>query len=261
MPLPLEAAPPAGMRVLFIVAHPDDIEFGAAGSAARWAAHGAHITYCIVTNGAAGSNDPAVTRDWLIAAREAEQRAAAAAVGVQDVCFLGYEDGTLEPTIALRRELTRVIRQVRPDRVVILDPTTLLVSSDKFDYINHPDHRAAAEAALYAIFPSAETRPIFPDLLAEGLEPHHVTEVYLLMSERPNIAVDITPYFERKIDALLQHRTQVNDSIVDLVRGWDSEGAAAAGAEGVTYAETFRVMRFPVNVPGPIPPEPGMTEE
>jgi LmbE family N-acetylglucosaminyl deacetylase len=256
MPLPLEAAPPAGLRVLFIVAHADDIEFGAAGSAARWVEAGAHVTYCIVTNGAAGSNDPAVTRDWLIAEREAEQRAAAAAVGVRDVCFLGYEDGTLEPTIALRRDLTRVIRQVRPDRIVILDPTTILVSTEGFDYINHPDHRAAAEAALYAIFPSAETRPIFPELLAEGLEPHHVTEVYLLMSERPNLAVDITPYFERKIAALLAHRSQVNDSIRDLIHGWDSGNAAQAGLDGVTYAETFRVLRFPVNVPGPIAPDP-----
>lgn len=253
MPLVLEADSEKPLSILFIVAHPDDIEFGAAGSVARWVDHGATVTYCIVTNGAAGSNDPNVNPSDLIEQRIAEQREAGRIVGVTDIRFLGHQDGVLEPTIELRRQLTRIIREVKADRVVVMDPTTILVEGEDFNYINHPDHRATGEASLYAIFPSAETRPIFPELLAEGLEPHHVVEVYLTLSSKPNIAVDITPYADQKIQSLLQHRSQLNESVVDMVQGWDR----LTGKEvGVEFAETFRVMRFPVNVPAPIAPEP-----
>src|ERR687888_647558 len=135
------------LRVLGIFAHPDDSEFTCGGSAALWA----------------------------------EQRAACAVLGVQDVIFLGYPDGTLQPTLELRRDLTRIIRQLKPDRVVCGDPAAVLYGDS---YINHPDHRAAAEAAIYAIFPSAVTRPIFPELLAEGYEPHQVKEVYISGTEK-----------------------------------------------------------------------------
>ncbi|MDZ4768736.1 MAG: PIG-L deacetylase family protein [Chloroflexota bacterium] len=256
MPLMLEADSDKPIRILIIVAHPDDIEFGAGGSVARWVDKGATVTYCIVTDGAAGSNDPTVTRDDLIARRQTEQRAAAQIVGVYDVRFLGYADGALESTLALRRDLTRIIRQVRPDRVVLMDPTTMLVSTGEFDYINHPDHRAAGEAALYAVFPSAETRPIFPELLDEKLEPHHVTELYLVLSDKPNLAVDVSAYGDRKIESLLQHRSQIGEEVVEMVRGWDARGAAEVAIDGVSHAETFRVLRFPVNVPAPIAPDP-----
>lgn len=175
-------------RILVIAAHPDDIEFGAAGSIARWTGEGAQVTYCIVTDGAAGSNDPNVKREDLIRIRREEQIAAAAVVGVHDVRFLGYPDGTLQHTLELRRDLTRLIRELRPYRVLCFDPTVVFVGVPEFgDYINHPDHRAAAEGAIYAVFPSAETRPIFPELLDEGLEPHHVTEVYMMLTtQTPN---------------------------------------------------------------------------
>lgn len=244
MPLKLEVDSDKPLKVLVVAAHPDDIEFGAAGSVARWADHGATVTYCIVTNGAAGSNDPNTILEELVERRKSEQWSAARIVGVEDVRFLGFPDGVLEATLDLRRAITRIIRELRPDRVVIMDPTSILIGGEDFDYINHPDHRASGEGALYAVFPSAETRPIFPELLDEGLEPHHVTELYLMLTTRPNLAVDVTPYEDRKIQALLEHRTQLDESVVDMVHRWDSE----AGKEiGVEYAEVFHVMRFPVN--------------
>jgi LmbE family N-acetylglucosaminyl deacetylase len=239
-------------RALVIVAHPDDIEFGTAGSIMKWTAAGAQVTYVLVTDGAAGSNDPDMTRDVLIPTRQREQRDAAAIAGVTDVRFLGYADGALEPTMALRRDLTRIIREVRPDRVVIMDPTAVLLSmtdeasGQSFDYINHPDHVATGQASLYAVFPSAETRPIFPELLAEGFEPHHVEELYIGMSDKANIVVDITPFIDRKIQALLAHKTQLGPEIEPMIRAWD---AGAGAKHGLAYAETFRVMRFPRSAP------------
>jgi LmbE family N-acetylglucosaminyl deacetylase len=144
------------MRVLVIVAHPDDIEFGIAGSVARWTSEGHQVAYAIVTDGAAGTNAPNADLAALVATRQAEQRAAAAVVGVQDLFFLNYPDGTLMPTLELRRDLTRLLRQYQPQRVVTFDPTALLF--EQVGYINHPDHIATATAACYAVFPSSETR-------------------------------------------------------------------------------------------------------
>lgn len=228
-------------RILIIVAHPDDIEFGAGGSVAVWTDAGAEVIYCIVTNGAAGSNDKDTVYSELVELRKQEQREAAAHVGVKDIYHLDYPDGALEPTIELRRDLTRLIRQLQPNRVMIMDPTVMLVQDGDFSYINHPDHRATGEASLHAVFPSAESRPIFPELLEEGLEPFHVNELYLLMSDKPNIVIDTSNVMERKKKSLLAHRSQLGPEVADMVITWDTE----AGKEhGVTYAETFRVMRF-----------------
>jgi LmbE family N-acetylglucosaminyl deacetylase len=228
----------APMRILGIFAHPDDAEFMVGGSAARWAAEGAQITYCVITNGAAGSNDPNQNLAELVRIREAEQRAACAILGVQEVLFLGYADGTLEPTLDLRRELTRLIRQLKPDRVVSGDPTAVLYGDD---YINHPDHRAAAEAALYAVFPSAVTRPIFPELLAEGYEPHQVKELYISGTSQPNTYVDISGTMDRKIEALRCHKSQLDPGDGKWVREWAAETGKAGGLE---YAEAFRMMKL-----------------
>lgn len=237
----LEQTPLHGRRILVFAAHPDDIEFGMAGSVAVWTDAGAHVTYCLVTDGAAGSNEKDADLAGLIAQRQQEQIDAARVVGVNDVIFLGYADGTLTHTLELRRDLTRVVRQVRPDRVVIMDPTIVMLQDENVNYINHPDHRAAGEAALYATFPSAETRPIFPELLAEGLEPHHVKELYVNFSDKPNTAVDISGVLDRKIEALLCHRSQLDEEVTELIRQW----AAGDGARvGVQYAELFRVLRF-----------------
>jgi LmbE family N-acetylglucosaminyl deacetylase len=227
-------------RVLVVMAHPDDIEFGAAGSIAHWVEQGAQVTYCIVTNGAAGSNDPSMDMEVLIETRQEEQRQAAAKVGVQDVRFLGYQDGALQPTMELRRELTRLIRQLKPDRVVAFDPTCII--AQEMDYINHPDHRASAEATLYAVFPSAETRPIFPELLAEGLEPHKVLDMYLVLTDHPNTYVDITAQHERKLEALACHATQnITPEVLGMVRQW---GGEAGQKLGLGAAEVFRVLNF-----------------
>ncbi|NJN15855.1 MAG: PIG-L family deacetylase [Oscillochloris sp.] len=228
----------ADKPILVIAAHPDDIEFGAAGSVARWADAGARVIYCIVTDGAAGSNDPAVDLTALVQTRREEQIAAAKCVGVEDVRFLGFADGTLEPTLALRRQLTALIRETKPYRLVCQDPTTVFF---EHFYINHPDHRAAGEAAVYAAFPSAESRPIFPELLAAGLEPHHVSELYLTLTTQPDTFVDISAVYDRKIAALLCHRSQLDESAADMVREWDTENGKQAG---VLYAEPFRVLRF-----------------
>ncbi len=237
----LEATLTKPLRIVVIVAHQDDIEFGAAGSVARWTDAGSSVTYVIITDGAAGSNEPDVDYAELVARRKQEQIEAAEIVGVTDVRFLDYADGTLEPTIELRRDLTRIIRELKPDRCVIMDPTTVLLQEGEMNYINHPDHRAAATAALYAVFPSAESRPIFPELLAEGFEPHHVNELYMQLTDKPNLAVDVTDVHDRKIQALLRHRSQIGEDAADMVNGFDREGGKAAGVE---FAETFRVMRF-----------------
>jgi LmbE family N-acetylglucosaminyl deacetylase len=239
------------LTVLGIFAHPDDPEFSMGGSAAVWAAQGAHVYYCVVTDGSAGSNDPAQDLAELVRVRQAEQRAAAAACGVKDVFFLGYKDGTLEPTIELRRELTRLIRQLKPDRVVCGDPTTFFYGDE---YINHADHRAAAEAAVTAVFPSAVSRPIFPELLAEGFEPHQVRELYITHEEGPHVVyVDISSGLNQKIAALDCHKSQLQVGDGQWLRDWAAEIGKAGG---VPYAEAFRVMRLVREQPAAEAPAP-----
>ncbi len=226
------------ITILVVAAHPDDIEFGLAGSVARWTSEGHRVVYCLVTDGAAGSNQPDADLRALAELRRQEQLAAAQVVGVHEVRFLGYADGTLQPTLELRRELTRLIRELRPFRVVCQDPTTVFFGNN---YINHPDHRAAGEATIYAVFPSAGTRPIFPELLSEGYEPHPVSELYLDLTLAPDTYVDISDSIERKLAALRCHATQVGPEAEPWVREWGAEAGVKAGC---AYAEAFRVMRL-----------------
>lgn len=232
-------------RILVIAAHPDDIEFAAAGSIALWTDAGAQVTICMVTDGAAGSNKPDADLKALVQQRQQEQCDAAAIMGVKDVRFLGYPDGVLQPTMELRRDLTRIIREVRPERVLLQDPSLIFAGSF---YINHPDHRAAGEAALYAVFPSAGTRPIFPELLAEGFEPYDVAEVYLMFPVQADTYVDISGYEDRKIQALLCHQSQLGPEVGDMVRKWDAEEGAK---HGYAFAESFRVMKLKEEPPAP----------
>ncbi len=230
------------IKILAIVAHHDDIEFGMAGSLAKWIEEGADVSYVIITDGGAGSNEPGIVRAELAETRKTEQIEAARAIGVEDVRFLGYEDGTLQPTLALRKQLTRIIRELKPDRVVCQDPTTVFVGDG---YINHPDHRAAGEAAIYATFPSSETRPIFTDLLDDGYEPHKVKELYLTLSTQPTHYVDITPTLEKKMDTLRAHASQLGtgDDLENGALKFIRERNAASGERvGVPYAELFKVM-------------------
>ena len=241
-PAPQRDAP---YHIVVTAAHHDDIEFGAAGSVARWIREeGATVTYVIITDGGSGSNDPALTRAEIVARRRAEQLAAAAVVGVRDVRFLDYPDGTLVASLALRRDLTRIIRETKPYRVVCQDPTTVFVRSQ---YINHPDHRAAGEATLYAAFPSAETRPVFPELLAEGYEPHKIGELYMDLTQAATHFVDISSTAALKMAALGAHVSQIGAG-ADFENGakkWITEHNRASGEQvGVEYAEYFRVMKF-----------------
>ena len=228
-------------RVLAIVAHPDDVDFSAAGSIALWTDAGIEVTYCIVTDGDAGGRDESMPRPEMAQVRRAEQTAAAKHVGVHDLRFLGYPDGRLEPTLALRRDLARVIRQVRPDR--------LLCPSPERNYLrigaSHPDHRAVGSAALDAVYPDARNPFAFPELLAEeGLAPWTVREVWLAASPTPGHYVDITSTFPRKVAALRAHESQTGhmEGLEDFLRGWLTRAAAQGGLPEGSLAEAFQVI-------------------
>lgn len=243
----LQAIPRRGAPYHIVVsaAHHDDIEFGVAGSVAKWIRdEGAAVTYVIITDGGAGSNNPSLSRRQIIAMRREEQLAAAAKVGVSDVRFLDYPDGALQASIELRRDLTRIIRETKAYRVVCQDPSTYFVRNQ---YINHPDHRAAGEATLYAAFPSAETRPIFPELLAAGYEPHQIGELYLNLSLEPTHYHDISSAMDLKLAALSAHVSQLGagedfeNGAKKSVMQWSRENGRRVG---VDYAEFFRVLKF-----------------
>jgi LmbE family N-acetylglucosaminyl deacetylase len=225
-------------RILCISAHPDDNEFTIAGSVARWAREGRDVGFCLVTTGGAGVNEHTPSSEGLIPAREKETRAAARILGVTDVVLLGYVDGTLEPTLAMRRDLTRVIRRFRPDIVVCGDPTGRYYGHD---YLNHPDHRAVASAALDAVFPSSETSAIFPELLAEGLAPHKVKQVFISGALDPNVFVDIARTLAVKCRALKAHRSQVGKGewVDQLLKAWAVRDGKRGG---LRYAEAFKRM-------------------
>lgn len=227
-------------RAMSIHAHPDDQEFTVAGTLARWAQAGCRIASVIITSGDAGSNNPDHDEQYkptLAKLREREQKAANRTLDVEETIFLGHPDGILEPTLALRKELTRLIRRYKPEAVVIGDPQGMFYGNE---YINHPDHRAAAQAALYAVFPSSETRLIFTDLLEEGYEPHKVKRVFIHGAEKADTWVDITSTISLKIRALKKHRSQLGEwNPGKMMREW----AAQEGREkGLKYAEAFRVM-------------------
>ncbi len=232
--------PPAPARVMSIHAHPDDQEFTIGGTLAKWAAAGSEIITVCVTSGDAGSNKytpESMTREALAPVREQEQRNACKVLGVKEVLFLGYPDSMLEPSIVLRRELTRLIRKYRPDAVMCGDPTVRFHGDN---YMNHPDHRAAADAALDAVFPSACTKFIFIELLEEGLEPHQVTNVFLFGSEKPNVFIDVSATLETKLAALREHKSQLGEwDPSGMIAGW---AAQQGSAQGLAAAEAFKRM-------------------
>jgi LmbE family N-acetylglucosaminyl deacetylase len=227
-------------RALCVVAHPDDLDFGSAGTIAGWTAAGTEVVYCIVTDGDAGGFDD-TPRDQMGPLRQAEQRAAAAAVGVTDVRFLGYPDGRLELTLDLRRDISRVIRQVRPQRVLTSSPERF------WDRIgaSHPDHMTVGESTLRAVYPDARNPFAFPELLAdEGLEAWTVSEVWLGASPRADHAVDVTDVVEQKFKALKSHVSQVshNPDLEKFVTGWMSQTAQRFGLSEGRLAEAFHVV-------------------
>ncbi len=232
-----ESAKPAAGSThrMVIIAHPDDAEFTCAGTVARWIREGSEVVYVICTDGSRGSNEPDMPPERMAPIRRAEQLEAARILGVKTTIFLDYADGTLQPTLELRCQLTRLVRRYAPDIVICGDPTRYF---HRDEYVNHPDHRAAAEAALYAIFPSAVTRFVFPELLDEGLQPHKVREIYLYGSPEPNTFVDISDTIELKIAALRAHRSQVTSDYADArIRDWNGQ---VGRQYGVPFAEEFR---------------------
>ncbi len=223
-----------------IHAHPDDQDFSVAGTLAKWARAGCAIVSVILTSGDSGSNDPSKGADYkpqLAHLREAEQRAANKVLGIKETAFLHYPDGELVASIQLRKDITRQIRKYKPEVVVTGDPGSRFYGNE---YINHPDHRAAAEAATYAVFPSAGTRMIFPDLLDEGLLPHNVKRLYIHGNDNADTWIDISETLDIKIEALKKHVSQGDTHDVDK---WIHEWAERDGKEkGIKYSESYRVM-------------------
>jgi len=228
-------------RILVINAHPDDVDFSAAGTIAVWTDAGIEVIYCVVTDGDAGGHDENVPRAEIPVLRRAEQTAAAKQVGVHDLRFLGYPDGQVEATLALRKDLARVIRQVRPDRLLCPSPERNYVRLG----ISHPDHRAVGSAALDAVYPDARNPFAFPELLAdERLEPWTVREVWLPGGPAPDHYVDITDTFPRKIAALRAHASQTGhmDELEGFLRSRLAETAARGGLPEGRLAEVFQVL-------------------
>lgn len=222
--------------VLGVGAHPDDLDFGMSGSAAKWASEGAEVYYLILTDGSKGSDDQHISSSDLIKIRRAEQQTAAKILGVKEVIFLDNEDGLLENNAALKRDIARVIRRTKPDVVVTMDPT--MVYTVAMGYINHPDHRAAGQATLDAVFPLARDHLSFPELLAEGLKPHKVKTVLLMRFSDDNYYCDISSTLELKLQALAAHSSQVAnvEETHALIKNW----AKLAGQGGrYDYAESF----------------------
>ncbi|MSO27635.1 MAG: PIG-L family deacetylase [Candidatus Nanopelagicales bacterium] len=228
-------------RVLVITAHPDDVDFGAAGTIAGWVAHGIAVTYCIITDGDAGGADPTVPRGEIAGIRQAEQRAAGAVLGVSDIRFLGYRDGELTVSHDLRRDLSRIIRQVRPQRVLMQSPDR----NWKRIYSSHPDHLAAGEAAIFAIYPDARNPFAHTALLQdEGLADWAVPEVWVMGSPTPNHYVDVTDKFDFKLAALHAHISQTAhlEDLAGRIIGWLTMQAAEAGLPEGRMAEAFMVV-------------------
>ena len=210
---------------------------------AVWVKAGIDVAYCIVTDGDAGGSDRSISRADMAALRRVEQRAAAAEVGVHDVTFLGYPDGRLTPSIELRRDISRQIRLFRPERLVCQSPERL------WDRIgaSHPDHLAAGEASVCAVYPDARNPFAHPELLEEGLEPYSVAEMWLMAAPNPDRAVDITDTVDLKIAALHQHRSQVGEGewLEERIRTWVEGAARAAGLGEGHAAELFKVVATP----------------
>jgi LmbE family N-acetylglucosaminyl deacetylase len=224
-------------RILVVIAHPDDVDFGAAGTVARWTDAGIEVAYCIATDGEAGGRHSGIGPEELADLRRVEQANAAKVVGVTDLTFLGYPDGRLVPSLELRRDITREIRRVRPDRVLCQSPER----NYQRIYASHPDHLACGDASLSAVYPDARNPFAHPELRDEGYEPWSPREVYLMSAGDANTFVDITETVDRKIEALRCHVSQMPDpeGIEARIRAWATANAQQAGLARGALAEGF----------------------
>ena len=227
-------------RALVVMAHPDDVDFGSGGTVARLTRDGVHVSYCLVTSGDAGGDSSRSTPEERAVTREAEQRAAAEELGVSELTFLRFGDGRVEVTLELRKAIARVIRQSRPDLVICQSPER----NYERIFASHPDHLAAGEATLRAVYPDARNPHAFPELLAEGLEPHAVKTVWLASSVDPTMIVDVTKTIDRKLAALRRHASQVGDrdDLETMVRHWARTTAKRFGLKKKRLAESFKVV-------------------
>ncbi len=229
-------------NILVILAHPDDPEFFCGATLAKWAGAGHRVTYQLLTCGDKGFNEftPAdMTPDALCAIRHEEQQAAAKVIGAEAVHFMDCPDGYLVPTIDLRRDVVRMIRKFKPDILVTCDPQTLFAIYG----INHPDHRAAGQVTMDAVFPAAGSPVFFPELLTEGYEPHMPKEVWCSLTMQPNVTVDVTDTWDVKLEALLQHKTQIGDAdkFKERIKSRHTEESTD---ENPRYEEKFRVVKY-----------------
>ena len=231
----------APATVLVVCAHPDDVDFGAAGTVAALTAAGSTVAYCLVSSGEAGSDHLKIDAAELAALRITEQTAAAAVVGVDDLTFLGFPDGAIEATIQLRAAITAVIRRVKPDLLITQSPERNLERL----FGSHPDHLAAGEATLCAVYPDSRNPRSYPEQLADGLEPHVVPEVWLMAHPQADLRIDVTDTFDKKLGALRAHESQTghNDALEDMLRTWLTLGAEAAGFPAGRLAESFRLVK------------------
>ncbi len=228
-------------RILVITAHPDDVDFGAGGTVRKWTQSGIEVSYCICTDGDAGGADRDVPRSEIPKIRQAEQRAAGAALGVTDIHFLGYKDGDLQLTQDLRRDISRVIRQVKPQRVLMQSPER---NWDRI-YSSHPDHLAAGEAAIHSVYPDARNPFAHPTLLEdEGLDAWSVGEVWVMGAPEVNHYEDVTEMLSDKLTALQAHKSQTAhmEDLEGRIRTWMSATAIEAGFGPESLAESFRVV-------------------
>ena len=229
-------------KILVILAHPDDPEFFCGGTLAHWARAGHEITYVLLTCGDKGFNPATqtdMTPEMLCGIRYEEQQNAAKVIGARSVHFLDRADGYLTPDLDLRRDVVRVIRQHKPDILVTCDPQTLFATYG----INHPDHRAAGQVVLDAVFPAAGNLAFFPELIEEGHSPHMPKEVWCSLTHQPNITIDVTEMWDIKIKAILEHKTQVQDA-EKLIERFKSRRTEDSTDENPRYEEKFRVVKY-----------------
>ncbi len=227
-------------RILVVMAHPDDCDFGAGGTIAKWTSQGISVSYCIITNGDQGGEASDVPIEEMAKVRQEEQREAGKALGVTDITFLNHRDGWLVPTIELRKEIVREIRKSKPDRMVIQSPER----NYERIFASHPDHLAAGEVAIQAVYPDARNPYAFTDLKAAGFEPWRVKEVWITSSPTPNHFIDITETFPKKIAALKAHVSQTahNLELEEMVKSWGERNAEAQGLPAGRVAEIFKVI-------------------
>ena len=228
-------------RAMVVVAHPDDAEFGCSGTVARWSASGVEVTYVLCTDGSKGSNEPKMTSGRLALIRKHEQQAAAEVLGVKNVVFLDHPDSYLIPNLELRRDIAREIRRHRPQKVICQNPIRTLSTGRGS---GHPDHIAAGEATLAAVFPTARDRLTFPELLEEGLEPHAVEEVFIFGTDMPDWWIDVSGSIDKVVEAIKQHKSQVGDRLEDLDQRMRASRHSVGKQHGMEFGEAFKRLTY-----------------